>query len=77
MPNRGLTLSSDNKEFLLKQGGLCPQTGRFMSSKRETFLLKREVFSQRRDFPLSKEEIDFLCLDTTFGQSLFEIQTLK
>jgi len=48
-----------------------------MSSKRETFLLKREDFSQRRDFPPSKEEIDFLCLDTTFGQSLFEIQTLK
>jgi|GEM_PF-2978361 hypothetical protein len=70
MPDRGLTLSSDNEDFLLKQGGLCPQRERL-------FLLKREDFSQRRDFPLSKEEIDFLCLDTTFRQSLFEIQTLK
>ena len=70
MPDRGLTLSSDNEDFLLKQGVLCPQRERHCS-------LRREDFSQRRDFPPSKEEIDFLCLDTTFGQSLFEIQTLK
>ena len=49
-----------------------------MSSKRETLLLnKRRFFLKGEIFLPPKEEIDFLCLDTTFGQSLFEIQTLK
>lgn len=70
MPDRGLTLSSDNEEFLLKQRVLCPQRERLFSLKERIFL-KGEIFLP------PKEEIDFLCLDTTFGQSLFEIQTLK
>ena len=49
-----------------------------MSSKRETLLLKREdIFLKGEIFLPPKEEIVFLCLDTTFGQSLFKIQTLK
>ena len=71
MPNRGLTLSSDNEDFLLKQGVLCPQRERLFSLNREDIFLKGEIFLP------PKEEIVFLCLDTTFGQSLFEIQTLK
>jgi hypothetical protein len=51
MPDRGLTLSSDNKEFLLKQGGLCPQRERLFSLKERIFL-KGEIFLP------PKEEID-------------------
>jgi hypothetical protein len=45
MPNRGLTLSSDNKEFLLKQGVLCPQRERLFSLKERIFFSKERFSS--------------------------------